>query len=71
MTQVGFSKSTVNNSYTDQSVATDNYNALIDFYRKFVNLKNNEFYIAGESYAGIYIPTLAKKILDKNKLPSV
>lgn len=50
-------------------MAEDNYNALMDFYRKFPNLKNNEFFIAGESYAGIYIPYLARKILDKNSLP--
>ena len=50
-------------------MANDNYNALIDFFRKFPELKNNEFYISGESYAGIYIPFLATKILEMNKLP--
>ena len=66
---MGFSKSNLNNTYTDEQVAKDNYNALMDFYRKFPNLKNNEFFIAGESYAGIYIPYLARMILDKNRLP--
>ena len=67
---MGFSKSNTNNTYNDQSVADDNYNALIEFYKKFPELKNNEFYISGESYAGIYVPFLAKKILDMNKLPN-
>lgn len=43
---------------------------MIDFFRKFPNLKKNDFYIAGESYAGVYIPFLAKKIIDMNELPS-
>ena len=44
---VGFSKSHTNNTYDDYSVTNDNYNALIDFFRKFPELKNNEFYISG------------------------
>jgi serine carboxypeptidase-like clade II len=67
---VGFSKSNTNNTYNDQSVADDNYRALNAFFLKFPNLVANEFYIAGESYAGIYIPTLATKIIAQNKLPN-
>ena len=33
-------------------------------------MKKNEFYLTGESYAGVYIPFLAKAILDFNKLPN-
>lgn len=67
---MGFSKGFRNDTYNDATVSEDNYQALIDFFRKFPNLKNNDFYISGESYAGIYVPYLAKKILDMNKLPS-
>lgn len=30
--------------------------------QKFSDLKDNEVYIAGESYAGIYIPKVVKKL---------
>ncbi len=48
----------------------DNYKALLAFFNKFPNLKKNDFYITGESYAGIYIPYLAYEIMNRNKLPN-
>lgn len=44
--------------------------ALLKFYLKFPELKDRELYIAGESYAGIYIPTLINEILDYNDVSS-
>jgi len=34
-------------------------NALVDFFKKFSDYNSNGFWIAGESYAGKYIPDLA------------
>lgn len=51
----------------DDITAEDNLNALIDFFKKFPSYKNNDFYISGESYAGIYIPMLSYKIIQYNK----
>ena len=51
----------------DDIAANDNLNALIDFFNKFQNYKGRDFYIAGESYAGIYIPMLAYNIIMYNK----
>eukprot|EP00004_Rigifila_ramosa_P009660 TRINITY_DN2128_c0_g1_i3.p1 TRINITY_DN2128_c0_g1~~TRINITY_DN2128_c0_g1_i3.p1 ORF type:complete len:298 (+),score=54.68 TRINITY_DN2128_c0_g1_i3:596-1489(+) len=39
---------------------------LIDFFTKYPEFANHEFFISGESYAGIYIPALAYEILQRN-----
>jgi carboxypeptidase C (cathepsin A) len=43
---------------------------LIKFYEKFPNLKKNNLFLSGESYAGVYVPFLARSIIQYNKLPS-
>ena len=46
--------------YTDMGVAKDNLSAFLYFFEfKFPELKGNDLYISGESYAGIYVPYLA------------
>ena len=50
----------------DDIAAQDNFNALQDFFKKFPSFKGKDFYISGESYAGIYIPMLAEKIINYN-----
>uniref|UniRef100_A0A914DIQ3 Carboxypeptidase n=1 Tax=Acrobeloides nanus TaxID=290746 RepID=A0A914DIQ3_9BILA len=70
---VGFSYATDNNTDTDDDqTAKDNYNSLVDFFtNKFPELKNQNFYITGESYAGVYVPTLAVLIAnDKTNFPN-
>ncbi len=52
---------------TDISTAAAAAAALIDFYAKFPELRANPFFITGESYAGVYCPTLAAQILENNK----
>ncbi|XP_030621513.1 lysosomal protective protein isoform X2 [Chanos chanos] len=46
----------------DDQVADDNYRALQSFFLKFPNFTQNEFYIFGESYGGIYAPTLSLRV---------
>jgi len=49
-------------------VATDTLNALIFFLKKYPEYSKNEFWLAGESYAGKYIPDLAVQIDKYNGL---
>ena len=49
---------------TDKFTASASRAALVDFFTKFPELVDLDFFITGESYAGIYIPTLSKEILD-------
>ena len=46
------------NKFTDESTAEENLFALNQWYKKFSNFQKNDLYISGESYAGIYVPTL-------------
>ncbi|XP_038610532.1 lysosomal protective protein-like isoform X2 [Tachyglossus aculeatus] len=45
-------------------VAADNYQALQCFFAKFPSFASNDFYVFGESYAGVYIPSLSLRIVD-------
>lgn len=50
---------------TDKFTASAARAALVDFFTtKFPELASNDFFITGESYAGVYIPTLAYEILE-------
>jgi carboxypeptidase C (cathepsin A) len=54
--------------YIDDHISgKENLEAVVDFFSKYPSLKSNNFYIAGESYAGIYVPTLAANIVDYNQ----
>ena len=54
--------------YIDDDVAaSDNLKALLSFFDKFPSMKGRDFYISGESYGGIYVPTLAYNIIQHNK----
>lgn len=39
--------------------------AILQFFQLFPNLKHNDFFVAGESYAGKYVPALAYTILNQ------
>ncbi|CAN8287868.1 unnamed protein product, partial [Cochlearia groenlandica] len=67
---VGFSYSNTTSDYKkigDDFTARDTYTFIQNWLQRFPVYKENEFYIAGESYAGKYIPELAEVIYDKNK----
>ncbi|KAF8389231.1 hypothetical protein HHK36_025924 [Tetracentron sinense] len=54
----------------DERTAQDSLNFLIRWISRFPQYKNRDFYISGESYAGHYVPQLAKKISEYNKASS-
>jgi len=63
---VGFSYSdTGDYACSDDRTAHENKLAVEKFFEKFpeFNTKKSKFYIFGESYAGVYIPTLAEAIV--------
>lgn len=49
--------------WNDDSTATFNRLAVEGFLKKFPSLIKNDWYFTGESYAGIYIPTLVRELL--------
>ncbi|CDO93332.1 unnamed protein product [Kluyveromyces dobzhanskii CBS 2104] len=63
---VGFSYSDERVNSTDDA-AKDVYMFLDLFFTKFVNFTSNDFHVAGESYAGHYIPKLAHEIVYVHK----
>jgi len=62
---VGFSYKDDGDLDTDDDLTADgNHQALISFFKRYPQFKKNPFFITGESYAGIYVPTLTKRVLD-------
>lgn len=46
----------------------NNYLALKRFFELFPEYKNNQVFLTGESYAGIYIPTLAERVMEDESI---
>ncbi|CAL9160771.1 unnamed protein product [Musa hybrid cultivar] len=63
---VGFSYSNTTDVQGDNATAFGSYLFLVKWFQRFPQYRLNEFYIAGESYAGHYVPQLANVILDQN-----
>ncbi|OON23147.1 serine carboxypeptidase [Opisthorchis viverrini] len=64
---VGFSYVKDGNMTTDDDVTSlTNYHAMLSFMKKFPKYKGRDFYITGESYAGVYVPLLAVRFLENN-----
>ena len=62
---VGFTYSDSPDEYSnnDDKTASDNMKSVEKLFEIFPEYGNNSLYIAGESYGGIYVPTLAEAIL--------
>ncbi|KQK14831.2 hypothetical protein BRADI_1g18852v3 [Brachypodium distachyon] len=72
-TGVGYSYSNTTADYSrfgDNKTAEDAYLFLANWMDRFPEYKRREFYIAGESYAGHYVPQLAHQILRRSS-PSI
>ncbi|CBQ69073.1 related to PRC1-carboxypeptidase y, serine-type protease [Sporisorium reilianum SRZ2] len=52
--------------YTTEEAAKDVYAFLCVFFSAFDRFKSNDFYMAGESYGGRYIPIFASEVADRN-----
>lgn len=65
---VGWSYSNTTSDYNagDASTANDMHVFLMNWYEKFSELKSNDLFLTGESYAGHYIPQLADVLLEHN-----
>jgi len=53
--------------FDDPTTADDNLIAVLEWFELFPEYKNHQLYLSGESYAGIYVPYLAKRIYDYNQ----
>ncbi|KAK4875529.1 hypothetical protein RN001_011951 [Aquatica leii] len=61
-------------SFTDKEGLAQNqtligqhlYSALLQFFQLFPELRNNKFFVTGESYAGKYVPVLSYEIMKQN-----
>jgi len=67
---VGFSKGSKGETYSDANAAKDNYRFIVNFFKRFPELRSNEFFITSESYGGHYMPTLAKELVDRGGVPN-
>ncbi|KAJ4970605.1 hypothetical protein NE237_003704 [Protea cynaroides] len=66
---VGFSYSKTTSDYSstgDKRTAQEAYTFLINWLERFPQYKKRDFYLAGESYGGHYVPQLAYTILQQN-----
>ncbi|DAZ96040.1 TPA: hypothetical protein N0F65_000035 [Lagenidium giganteum] len=62
---VGFSSPRKDADYYNDDVVAERLHEFISvFFAKYSNLQNRQFYITGESYAGIYVPYLVNRLLD-------
>jgi carboxypeptidase C (cathepsin A) len=56
--------------WNDSYVAKSNYNFWANWVKDFPEFTQNDFYIAGESYGGVYVPIIVRAIL-QNPIPGL
>uniref|UniRef100_A0A8R1DGS5 Carboxypeptidase n=1 Tax=Caenorhabditis japonica TaxID=281687 RepID=A0A8R1DGS5_CAEJA len=64
---VGFSYDTEHKNFTkanDDLIAQQNFLAVVDFFKKHPYYNKNDFYVAAESYGGVYGPMLSAAIAE-------
>ncbi|KAK4264563.1 hypothetical protein QN277_025722 [Acacia crassicarpa] len=67
---VGFSYAKGSSSHftvNDEATARDNLVFLIRWFKKFPHYRHRALFLTGESYAGHYVPQLAKLMIEMNK----
>ncbi|OIW19930.1 hypothetical protein TanjilG_30844 [Lupinus angustifolius] len=67
---VGFSYAKGSSSYktmNDEETARDNVVFLQGWFNKFPQYRNRDLFLAGESYAGHYVPQLAELMIEMNR----
>lgn len=65
---VGYSYATDGNITTnDDQTSLENYEAVKQFFKSFPQFRNHSTYVMGESYGGVYVPTLTVRIVDGQK----
>jgi carboxypeptidase C (cathepsin A) len=55
----------------DTSAALDAHEVLVGFFERFPHFKKSNFYLTGESYAGVYIPMLLNEIYKQGVITNV
>lgn len=51
----------------DKVTAHDSQQFLLNFFTVFNQFQSNQFFVSGESYAGVYVPTLAQQVVLGNQ----
>ncbi|XP_042476230.1 serine carboxypeptidase 1-like, partial [Macadamia integrifolia] len=61
---VGFSYSKLQDDYKtgDFKTASESHNFLLKWFEQYPEFLSSPFYLAGESFAGVYVPTLASEV---------
>ncbi|KAI5069244.1 hypothetical protein GOP47_0015545 [Adiantum capillus-veneris] len=62
---VGFSYQNVTTDYStdDLKTAKDVHSFLLKWFEEYPEYQSNSFYVSGESYAGVYVPTVTQEIV--------